>query len=104
MIGDVSFYTKLYVMTDHLVNGMWLGIGCIIVALVINNAPFTQDDEKTLGDKKVERLVNIMSTIVLVLCFIVILLDNYIAWKLVKSGMSYNELHNLIVNYENRCK
>lgn len=104
MIGDISFYTKLYVITDHLVNGMWLGMGCTIVALVINNVPFTPDDEKTLGDKKVERLVNIMSTIVLVLCFIVILLDNYIAWKLVKSGMSYNELHNLIANYENRCK
>lgn len=104
MIGDISFYTKVYVIIDHLMNGMWLGMVCTIVALVINNVTFTSDDYETLGDKKVTRFVNVMLITMLVLCFIVILLDNYVAWKLVKSGMSYNEIHNLVINSEHACR
>ena len=106
MIGDVSFYTKVYVIIDHLSKDIWMVILLAVGALVVNVYlfNFSSDSYTTVADRKARVVVDVISISILAICLAIILIDNYTYWKLTKLGMSYNEIHNLIINSEHACR
>lgn len=106
MTDSMSFYTKLYITADHIANGIWVVILLIACALMLDLYLFRFSSNKyiTVADKKVRVVSYVIGAITLTLCFTIILIDNYTYWKLTKLGMSYNEIHNLIINSEHACR
>lgn len=106
MTDTISLYTKLYIIADHLSKDIWMVILLTVGALMVNVYlfNFSSDSYTTVADRKARVVVDVISISILAICFAIILIDNYTYWKLTKLGMSYNEIHNLIINSEHACR
>ena len=108
MTDSMSFYTKLYIITDHLSKDIWIWIVILLTvgALMFNvyRFNFSSDSDTTVADRKERVVVDVFSISILAICLAIVLIDNYTYWKLTKLGMSYNEIHNLIINLEHACR
>lgn len=106
LMDTISFYTKLYVTADHIANGIWVVILLVACTLMLDLYLFRFSSNKyiTVADRKARVVVDVISISILAICLAIVLIDNYTYWKLTKLGMSYNEIHNLIINLEHACR
>ena len=105
-MDSMSLYTKLYITADHLSKDIWMVILLAVGSLILNMYLFSFSSDKyiTIADRKVRAITDVISISIITICFVTVVVDNYAYWELTKLGMSYNEIHNLIINSEHTCK